>query len=79
MNIVIPHVVNSAIAHPRVTGTKLVGASFNGSLAHLKWLRKAQHGSIWEPSQEPPNNLVPINLGCAMAEFTACERTIFID
>jgi hypothetical protein len=25
-----------------------------------------------------PNNLVPINLRASMAEFTTCERTIFI-
>jgi hypothetical protein len=46
MNIVLSHVVNSAIAHPRLIGTKLVGGSFNGSLAHLKWLPKAQDGSL---------------------------------
>ena len=79
MNIVLSHVVNSAIEHPRLIGTKLFGGSFNGSLAHLKWLRKAQDGSLREPSKEPPNNLVPINLGCAMAESTTCERTILID
>jgi hypothetical protein len=46
MNIVLSHVLNSAIAHPRLIGTKLFGGSFNGSLAHLKWLRKAQDGSL---------------------------------
>jgi hypothetical protein len=58
---------------------QLFGGSFNGSLAHLKWLQKAQNGSLWELLKEPPNNLVSINLGWAMAEFTTCERTIFID
>ena len=74
MNIILSHVVNSAIE-----GAKLVGGSFNGSSAHLKWLRKAQDGSLWDPLKEPPNNLVPINLAPSMAEFNTCERTIFID
>ena len=30
MNIVLSHVVNSAIAHPRFFGTKFVGGSING-------------------------------------------------
>jgi hypothetical protein len=51
--------------------------SFNGSLAHLKWLRKAQNGSLRGPLKEPPNNLVPINLMASMAEFTTCEKTVF--
>ena len=46
MNIVLSHVVNSAIEGARFIGTKLFGGSFNGSLAHLKWLRKAQDGSL---------------------------------
>jgi hypothetical protein len=38
MNIVLSHVVNSAMEALRFIGTKLFGGSFNGSLAHLKWL-----------------------------------------
>jgi hypothetical protein len=72
-------VVNSGIKGPRLIGTKLVGSYFNGSLAHLKWLLKAQDGSLREQLEEQPNNLVPINLGDSMAEFTTCERKIFID
>jgi hypothetical protein len=79
MNIVLSHVVNSGIEGPRFIGTKLFCGSFNGSLAHLKWLEKAHIGYLWEPLKEPPNNLVPINLGPSMAEFIKCERTIFID
>jgi hypothetical protein len=79
MNIVLSYVVNSAIEAVRFIGTNLFGCSFNGSLAHLKWLRNAQNGSLWEPSKEPPNNLVPINLRASMAEFTTCETKIFID
>ena len=79
MNIVLSHVVNSAIEGARFIGTKLFGGSFNGSLAHLKWLRKAHNGSLWEPLKEPPNNLIPINLAPSMAEFTTYERTIVID
>ena len=58
MTIVLSHVVNSAIEGARLIGTKLFGGSFNGSLAHLKWLRNAQDGSLWEPLKEPPNNMV---------------------
>jgi hypothetical protein len=46
MNIVLSNVVNSAIEALRLIGTKLVGGSFNASLAHLKWLRKAQNGTL---------------------------------
>ena len=67
------------MAAPRLVGTKLFGGSFNGSLECLKWLRNAQDGSLWEPLMEPPRNLVPINLGAAMPEFTTCKRTIFMD
>jgi hypothetical protein len=77
MNIVLSHMVNSVIEGPRFIGTKLFDGSFNGSMAHLKWLRKAQDGSLWESLKEQPNNFVPINLGPSMAEFTTCERTIF--
>jgi hypothetical protein len=70
MNIVLSHVVNSGIEGPRFIGTKLFGDSFNGSLAHLKGSEKLKDGSRWEPLKEPPNNLVPINLGPSMAEFT---------
>ena len=73
------HTINSAIEAPRFIGTKLFGGSFNGSLAHLIWLRKAQNGSLREPLNEPPNNLVAINLRASMAEFTTSEKTIFID
>jgi hypothetical protein len=79
MNIVLSHVVNSTIEALRFIGTKLVCGSFNGSLAHLKWLQKAQNGSLWEPLKEPQNNLVAINLRASMAEFTTCEMTIFIE
>jgi hypothetical protein len=78
MNIFLSYVVNSAIEALRFIGTKLFGGSFNGSLAHFKWLRKAQNGSFREPLREPPNNLVPINLRASMAEFSTCEKTIFI-
>jgi hypothetical protein len=79
MNIFLSHVVNLGIEGARLIGTKLFGGFFNGSLAHLKWLRKAQDGSLWEPLKEPPNILVPSNLAPSMPEFTTCERTIFID
>jgi hypothetical protein len=79
MNIVLSNVVNSAIEALRLIGTKLFGGSFNGSQAHLKWLRKAQNESLREPLKQPPNILFPINLRVSMAEFTTCEQTIFID
>ena len=79
MNIVFSHVVNSAIEALKFIGIQLFVVSFNGSLAHLKWLQKAQDGSLWEPLKEPPNNLVPINLAPSMPELTTCERTILID
>jgi hypothetical protein len=79
MIIVLSHVVNSAIEALRFIGTKLFGGSFNGSLAHLKWLGKAQYGYIREPLKEPPINLVPLNLRASMAESTTREKTIFID
>jgi hypothetical protein len=56
------HVVNSNIEAPRFIGTNKFGGSFNGSLAHFKWLRKAQDGTLREPLKDPSNNLVPINL-----------------
>ena len=79
MNIVLSHVVNSAIEALGFIGTKLFGGSLNGSLAHLKWLRKAQNGSLREPLKEPLNILVPINLAPSMPEFITSESTIFID
>ena len=72
MNIVLSHGVNSGMAAPRIIGTKLFGGSLNGSRECLKWLRNAQNGSLWEPLMDPPRNLVPINLGAAMPEFTTC-------
>jgi hypothetical protein len=69
MNIVLSHVLNSGIEALRFIGTKLFGGSFHGSLAHLKWLQKAQNGSLRKPLKEPPNNLVPINLRASMAEL----------
>jgi hypothetical protein len=79
MNIVLSHVVNSAIEVARFIRTKLFGGSFNGSLAHLKWLRKAQDCSLREPLKEQPNKSFPLNLAPSMAEFITCKKTIFID
>jgi hypothetical protein len=50
MNIVLSHVINSAIEGQRFIGTKLFGGSFNGSLVTF--------GAILSvPLKEPPNNL----------------------
>jgi hypothetical protein len=79
MNIAFSHVVNSAVEALRFIGTKLFGGSINGSQREPFYAFRSHLKCAREPLKEPPNNLVSINLRASMAEFTTCERTIFID
>ena len=79
MNIVLLHVVNSDIEGARFFGTKVFGGSCNGSRREPSRVFRIHFECAREPLKEPPNDSIPINLRASMAEFTTCERTIFID
>ena len=64
---------------PRFVGIIFLGGSINGSQMEPSQVFRSHFKHSREPLKEPPNNLVPTDLGAAMPEFTTCERTIFVD